>query len=352
MHDAFDPYQKWLGIPPSDQPPHYYRLLGLPIFFNEVERIRAEADQRMQHVRTFQLGKRAQASQEILNELASARVCLLSPESKARYDAALAEWLAAKLPVPPPVLPPEAPPLLQPQPRSLLPGEETVRGAAATSSAAAFPQPTRPRRPQYTGWLIIACVVMVTIGALVVLRIRQRPQHGTLEDVADVQPTTTVPEVNESGSAHLGGKTVTVPSEVVQQDKDGNVRLPPDRGRVTGPTLKLAGETTADWRSKDDRIAWQFLVSKPGIFRVVVTYAADASSGGGEALVSLSGRPRPLTLSVRNTGGSESFVSDELSPMVRINKADRYSLTITAAQIPGGQLMALRGVEFRRAPVR
>jgi hypothetical protein len=25
----FDPYRKWLGIPPKDQPPHYYRLLGI-----------------------------------------------------------------------------------------------------------------------------------------------------------------------------------------------------------------------------------------------------------------------------------------------------------------------------------
>ena len=29
MKQSFDPYHKWLGIPPEDQPPHHYRLLGV-----------------------------------------------------------------------------------------------------------------------------------------------------------------------------------------------------------------------------------------------------------------------------------------------------------------------------------
>ena len=29
MNDSFDPYYKWLAIPPDEQPPSHYRLLGL-----------------------------------------------------------------------------------------------------------------------------------------------------------------------------------------------------------------------------------------------------------------------------------------------------------------------------------
>ena len=29
MSDQFDPYHVWLGIPPEEQPPSHYRLLGL-----------------------------------------------------------------------------------------------------------------------------------------------------------------------------------------------------------------------------------------------------------------------------------------------------------------------------------
>ncbi len=32
MSAAFDPYHQWLGIPPHEQPPHFYRLLGLQRF--------------------------------------------------------------------------------------------------------------------------------------------------------------------------------------------------------------------------------------------------------------------------------------------------------------------------------
>ena len=36
----FDPYHKWLGIPPKDQPPNHYRLLGLSLFESDPEVIR------------------------------------------------------------------------------------------------------------------------------------------------------------------------------------------------------------------------------------------------------------------------------------------------------------------------
>src|SRR5437016_4429115 len=32
MPEEFDAYRKWLGIPPEDQPPHHYRLLGIAPF--------------------------------------------------------------------------------------------------------------------------------------------------------------------------------------------------------------------------------------------------------------------------------------------------------------------------------
>ena len=85
----FDPYYKWLGIPLADQPPNHYRLLGIQIFESDQDVIANAADQRMTHVRSFQTGRYSAESQRLLNELAAARVCLLKPEQKARYDAAL-----------------------------------------------------------------------------------------------------------------------------------------------------------------------------------------------------------------------------------------------------------------------
>jgi hypothetical protein len=82
----FDPYYTWLGIPPEDQPPHCYRLLGLALFEANPQVIENAADRQMMHLRSFQGGARSADSQRLLNEVASARVRLLDPAQRVAYD--------------------------------------------------------------------------------------------------------------------------------------------------------------------------------------------------------------------------------------------------------------------------
>ncbi len=93
MSDTFNGYHVWLGIPANEQPPNHYRLLGIAVFETDLDVIDHAADRQMAHVRTFQSGRHQALSQQILNELANARLCLLSPPRKAEYD----EQLRAKL---------------------------------------------------------------------------------------------------------------------------------------------------------------------------------------------------------------------------------------------------------------
>ncbi len=86
MAEEFDPYHKWLGIPANEQPPNHYRLLGLELFESDHEVIDSAADQRMSHLKTYQTGKNARVSQNLLTEVAKARVCLISPSEKTNYD--------------------------------------------------------------------------------------------------------------------------------------------------------------------------------------------------------------------------------------------------------------------------
>jgi len=86
MSEAFDPYHRWLGIPPSQQPPSHYRLLGLESFEDDPEVILDAAHRQMAHVRTYQLGEQAALSQAVLNQLAAAKACLLDSGTKAEYD--------------------------------------------------------------------------------------------------------------------------------------------------------------------------------------------------------------------------------------------------------------------------
>ena len=99
MAQPFDPYRKWLGIPSEKQPPHHYQLLGIAEFEDDPDVIENAANRQMAHVRSFQTGEHSQKSQELLNELAQAKICLLQVEAKANYDAELKTKLT---PVPPP----------------------------------------------------------------------------------------------------------------------------------------------------------------------------------------------------------------------------------------------------------
>ena len=100
MSEAFDPYHKWLGIPPEEQPPHHYRLLGIKLFEDDEDVIVTAADARMMHLKSFQAGQHSAFSQRLLNEIAAAKVCLLSPEKRAAYDSALRARLSPTGPVP------------------------------------------------------------------------------------------------------------------------------------------------------------------------------------------------------------------------------------------------------------
>ena len=86
---SFNPYKVWLSIPLENQPPNNYKLLGLQDFENDPDTIESAADRQMAHVRTFQAGKHSEASQSLLNELATARLTLLNIEKKSAYDAKL-----------------------------------------------------------------------------------------------------------------------------------------------------------------------------------------------------------------------------------------------------------------------
>ena len=95
MDESFDPYYKWLGIPPAEQPPNHYRLLGVTLFESDLDVIANAADQRIGHVRAFQIGKHSDESQRILKAISAARVCLLNADKKAEYDAGLRSAAAA-----------------------------------------------------------------------------------------------------------------------------------------------------------------------------------------------------------------------------------------------------------------
>ena len=46
---TFDPYHKWLGIPPTAQPPDHYRLVGVESFEDDPDVIASPSDRPHTH---------------------------------------------------------------------------------------------------------------------------------------------------------------------------------------------------------------------------------------------------------------------------------------------------------------
>jgi len=89
MAKQLDVYRDWLGISAAARPLNYYQLLKLKLFEEDVEAIRANYRKLNAHVRKYQTGSYGPQSQQLLNELAKAMLCLTDARRKGDYDASM-----------------------------------------------------------------------------------------------------------------------------------------------------------------------------------------------------------------------------------------------------------------------
>jgi hypothetical protein len=95
MPKRLDVYRDWLGITETARPLDYYQLLRLKRFADDAQQIRDHYRKMNAHVRKFATGDYAAESQELLNELARAMLCLTDVQRKREYDASLGRQEAA-----------------------------------------------------------------------------------------------------------------------------------------------------------------------------------------------------------------------------------------------------------------
>ncbi|HEY2148826.1 MAG TPA: hypothetical protein VGH32_12875 [Pirellulales bacterium] len=144
MASGFDAYHKWLSIPPKEQPPNHYRLLGLGLFEDDPDVISAAADRQMSHVQTYKNGPHATESQKLLNEIAAAKLCLLKPAKRAAYDTELRQRLASEQPVFTPTPEPAFAAAGAPPPTANTAARSAASGATIAGRPAGTPLPPPP----------------------------------------------------------------------------------------------------------------------------------------------------------------------------------------------------------------
>jgi len=89
MAKELDVYRDWLGITETARPLNHYQLLRLELFEDDPTKARANYRKMNAHVRKYAAGEYGDRSQELLNELAKAMLCLTDSLRKTEYDASL-----------------------------------------------------------------------------------------------------------------------------------------------------------------------------------------------------------------------------------------------------------------------
>lgn len=84
-----DVYKEWLGIPEGERPPDHYTLLRLVQFEDDAEKVQKNYKKLNGHVRKYATGQYQQQSQDLMNEMARAMLCLTDPDRKREYDESL-----------------------------------------------------------------------------------------------------------------------------------------------------------------------------------------------------------------------------------------------------------------------
>ena len=201
MPGTFDPYHRWLGIPPEKQPADHYTLLAVEPFEDDPDVIESAADRQMRHLRTFQLGKHSALSQKLLNEVSSAKVCLLNPQKKAAYDQQLRRKLQAETEI------------------RTLPGAESLESVPQTAApAGVIPNITvstashTRRRKSALPWQVPVLAVTLAVGAVAVYRLWPDPPAPPPPRPASALVFKLSEEQRKGLALRVDGNLLTVPA--------------------------------------------------------------------------------------------------------------------------------------------
>ena len=352
---AFDPYREWLGIDPHEQPADFYRLLGVARFETDLSRIAAAADQRMALVRSFQTGPRGVYTQRLLNELSSARLALLSPSSKAAYDTALAQHLAARISpsahamqpsalAGPAVLTfglgqtaiPPAPPVLPPPP----PAAPAIALRVNAATDALSPESIKPV-PWWRPLVVLIGIPLVVLAAVIAWGVSRPYFEGPPIELSEGSAETVV---GEDPAPEPPSQPQSKPI-VLMQEGSGEVVFSSPTAALTGAVeLKVAGteEVLTNWSTAEDAAEWHFKVVKPGFFQAEIVYATvpEATGAGLELVVD----ERVTKVDLRASGGLDHFITD--TETVLVSSTAEQTLTIRPLGQPAGHWLILRSVRF------
>ena len=100
MAKKFDALHEWLGIPPAEQPPNHYRLLGIEKYEPSNDVIEAACMRIKLKLQKHAKGEQVEDAKALYEEVKRAKKILLNDERRAIYDRLLAKGSRTKFVAP------------------------------------------------------------------------------------------------------------------------------------------------------------------------------------------------------------------------------------------------------------
>ena len=301
----FDPYQEWLDIDPALVPPNFYDLLGLNRFESDAQKIQDAFEDRLASVRTRQTGPRGKYTQDLLNEIARARICLLNEKTKSEYD----DSLRSGIPKPPiaieqfvaDAIPPIQEHSLQISLQTEDSGDTSPKELGSTDSKAKK---------------LSVIYVSGCIGLLIVIWAglkffgkngQTQPETQTRSEKTGTKQSPTITNIKEENKGLLPGT-------------NNSFSLGPSNATLDGDNpvvIQTAqGDFLDQWTSDQDSVQWEIWIKQRGYYEAIVKYNATGNDSLSR-LVLKQGKLFPKKIKMRTAEEQDVVFEEEFVLLFR-----------------------------------
>jgi hypothetical protein len=123
----------------------------------------------------------------------------------------------------------------------------------------------------------------------------------------------------------------------VQQEGDGSLNLSAVSAGIFGDKIQLVQKEGEAWldgfASPDDRVEWRVQISKPGVFRIELTYAADRAAVGSKWR--LAGEKHEKIATLAHASGGRTKFREETIGYIALPASGRHLIEFHPVEVKG-----------------